>query len=314
VKNRSNNKEEALSWITIGSFDGVHAGHQKILRILSKTGKEQTSNAIAVSFDPHPADFLGKIKNPFYLSTSEEKKALLKRYGADRIIIFNFNRAFSRQSPGVFIDRLQSKVPFSKLLIGYDFRLGADRSGGQQALSQLGDEQGFKVEIISALMMESQPISSSRIRQSLIEGDLEKANMMLGYPYIVTGKVVHGDGRGKHIGLPTANILPWKKKLVPSAGVYAAFSEIDGHLHPSVVSIGYRPTFYAKGAQQSIESHILEFSREIYDKEIVLHFVKKLRAELKFGDVDALMKQIKYDMINAKEILAHAEQPPNLFT
>ena len=136
--------------------------------------------------------------------------------------------------------------------------------------------------------------------------------MMLGYPFFIDGKVVHGDGRGKHIGLPTANVFPWSKKMIPSPGVYAAFTEIDAVMHLSVVNIGHRPTFYDADAIQTIETHIFDFSVEIYDKQIGIHFIDKLRPERKFDNMDALMDQIKYDIIKAKEILSDAEKPPNI--
>ncbi len=302
----------STSWVTIGSFDGVHLGHQKILKNLSLGAGKKGCETIAISFFPHPSVVLREITGPFYLTTREEKYALLKKFGARNIITFKFDKDFSRKNPREFVELLRTKTQFTRLLIGYDFRLGADRAGGHDALKKLGVEMGFKVDIIDAVLHENEPVSSSRIREAISGGDLDRANAMLGYPYFVFGRVIHGDGRGKHIGLPTANVLPWSKKLIPAPGVYAAFTEVDQIQHPSVVSVGYRPTFYGPGALQTIETHIMGFSEELYEKQIGIHFIDRLRPEEKFDGVDALMAQIKYDMINAKEILSDAAKPPYL--
>jgi len=312
VVNQSNSSITPSTSVTIGSFDGVHLGHQSILTALKTIAHQDESTAIAVSFFPHPAVVLGDIQTPFYLTTLEEKNALLKKYGADEIINFTFDRNFSRLSPRAFVEKLQEKTGFSRLLIGYDFRLGKDRSGGLTALRQLGKELGFQVDVIDPVIFEGNPISSSRIRHLLSEGDFADVNKMLGYAYFVAGKVMHGDGRGKHIGLPTANVVPWKFKLIPAPGVYAAFTEVDGVQHPSVVNVGHRPTFYEEDAIQTIETHILDFAQEIYNTRIRIHFVERQRPEIKFEGVDALMAQIKYDIINAKEILSDAAAPTNL--
>jgi len=312
VENKSSNITAHSDWVTIGSFDGVHSGHQKILKTLSKGTQECQAKAVAVSFYPHPAVVLRDIEGPFYLTTLEEKNALLKYCGADEIINFTFNKDFSRLSAHEFVQLLRERTTFSKLLIGYDFRLGADRAGGHEALKRIGKEMGFSVDVISPVLFDEKPISSSRIRQALSQGNLSQANAMLGYPFFIDGKVMHGDGRGKHIGLPTANVFPWSKKMIPSPGVYAAFTEIDAVMHLSVVNIGHRPTFYDADAIQTIETHIFDFSGEIYDKQIGIHFIEKLRPERKFDNMDALMDQIKYDIIKAKEILSDAAKPPNI--
>ena len=312
VEKQSSNITPHSAWVTIGSFDGVHLGHQKILETLNKGAHVNQANAVAVSFHPHPAVVLRDIEDPFYITTLDEKNALLKRFGADEIINFTFDKEFSRLSPREFVQLLHQRTTFSKLLIGYDFRLGADRAGGQEALREIGKEMGFSVDVISPVLFEDKPVSSSRIRQALSKGTLMQANAMLGYPFFVTGKVVHGDGRGKHIGLPTANVFPLPQKLIPAPGVYASFTEIDTVMYLSVINIGHRPTFYDADAIQTIETHIFDFSDEIYDRQIGIHLIERLRPELKFDGVDALMAQIKYDIIKAKEILSHAAKPPNI--
>jgi riboflavin kinase / FMN adenylyltransferase len=312
VEKQPSNITAQSDWITIGSFDGVHLGHQKILETLKNGAQESRAKAAAISFFPHPAVVLRDIEDPFYITTLDEKNALLKRFGANEIINFTFDKDFSRLSPREFVQLVRERSNFSKLLIGYDFRLGADRAGGQEALKEIGKEMGFSVDVISPVLFDDQPVSSSRIRQALAEGNLAQANAMLGYPFFISGEVVHGDGRGKHIGLPTANVFPWPKKIIPAPGVYAAFTEIDAVMHLSVISIGYRPTFYGADAVQTIESHVLDYAEQIYEKAIGIHFIERLRPELKFDGVDALMTQIKYDIIKAKEILSDAAKPPNI--
>jgi len=311
VKSKAHHNGELSSWLTIGAFDGVHLGHQRILSLLDQGAACQNCMAYVVTFFPHPAVHLNAIKGNFYLSTPEEQDFLLSKWGADEIITFEFDHDFSRLSPRDFILKLLGRVSFSKLLIGYDFRMGADRAGDHAALKELGKEFGFAVEVVNPVMFENAPISSSRIRAALSSGRVEQANAMLGYAYAVSGEVVHGDGRGRHIGLPTANISPWPMKLIPATGVYAAFTEIDGEAHPSVISIGYRPTFYAGGIP-TFETHVLDFSDSIYGKTITAHFIARLRPEEKYDSVDALMAQIKCDIINAEEILSNATKPTRI--
>lgn len=305
-------RDDDRAWISIGAFDGVHSGHQQIIGVLSSGVKETKSKAIAVTFYPHPLVYFKNPSKPFYLSTVEEKNMLLKAFGAGSIVTFKFDQPFSRLSPREFINRLYKQAPFSHLLIGYDFRMGANRAGDHLTLQQLGEEMNFSVEIIAPVLHQSKPISSSRIRSALEKGELDLANIMLGYPYFISGEVVRGDGRGRHIGLPTANLSPWPQKLIPAPGVYAAFTEVKDVKYQSVVSIGYRPTFYESPAMQTIETHILDYSNAIYGEKIRIHFINRLRSEKKYDSVDSLMAQIKWDIINAKEILSDAAKTSNI--
>jgi len=299
------------SWVTIGAFDGVHLGHQKILSELTEGNNERAN---AVTFFPHPGVFLNQISEPYYLSTPAEQKQLLQAFGVDEVLIFEFDQTFSRLSPRDFIQKVAERMVISGLLIGYDFRMGADRAGDHFKLKELGKEFGFNVSIVEPVLYKNKPISSSRIRDALKKGLLQQANEMLGYPFSIAGEVVHGDGRGRHIGLPTANIQTWPMKILPNAGVYAALVDVDNVEYRSVVSIGYRPTFYKNTASKTIEVHILDFSREIYGKNLRVHFLERLRAEEKYDSVEKLMEQIKCDIINADEIFSHAKKSPRLFT
>lgn len=312
VEQQGKSQIDSRAWITIGAFDGVHLGHKQIINILAAGAERSNSAAIAVTFYPHPVVHLKKISKPFYLSTPAEKDTRLKAYGANSIITFPFDQSFSRLSPNEFITHLYKQVPFSHLLIGYDFHLGADRAGDHTALKKLGERMNFKVKVIDPVMHLSEPISSSRIRSALTSSDLDLVNALLGYPYPIGGEVIHGDGRGRHIGLPTANLSPWPQKLIPTPGVYAAFTEIKNKNYQSVVSIGYRPTFYDSPSFQTIETHILDFSDQIYGEKVRIHFINRLRPEEKYDSVETLMSQIKWDIINAEEILSNAAKSFNL--
>jgi len=300
------------TWVTIGSFDGVHLGHQELIRSLIEGSKEENCTSIVITFFPNPIVHLGKIEDPFYLTLPSEKENFLSGLGIDSILTIRFNHSVSRLSPQDFISILHRQLKFTCLLIGYDFRLGADREGGFSTLEKLGREMGFCVRAIDPLEQGSQPISSSSIRAEIINGNMETANKMLGYTYSITGQVIHGDGRGKHIGLPTANISVWDGKLLPMNGVYAAFTKLDDRRYPAVVSIGVRPTFYAVPSERTIEAHILNFSDQIYNKNLTIEFVARLREEIKYESVSALMEQVRKDINDTEEILKDDPEQTNL--
>jgi riboflavin kinase/FMN adenylyltransferase len=299
-------------WITIGSFDGIHLGHQKLIGALTAGAVENKTDAIVVTFFPNPAAFFREITSPYYLTSLREKEHILQNEGIKSVLTIKFDQKTSRLSPEQFLNALYAQFPFTCLLIGYDFRMGADRSGGLENLKEIGEKMGFRVRAIEPVMYRGQPVSSSRIRTALINGDLLTANKMLGYPYSIEGEVIHGDGRGRHIGLPTANIEVWKQKLLPATGVYAVLAEVDGKRHPGVVSIGYRPTFYEDSELQTIETHILDFADDVYSKQMKVHFVKYLRPEEKYNSVRELMDQIRIDIKNTREVLANEPSTKDL--
>ncbi|MDO9547303.1 MAG: bifunctional riboflavin kinase/FAD synthetase [Pelolinea sp.] len=302
------------AWITIGAFDGVHLGHQELIKRLVDGAKRDNCPSIVVTFFPNPIIHLRNIKEPFYLTVPEEKDKFLSRLGIDSILTISFNQSVSRLSPRDFISMLHQQLKFTCLLIGYDFRLGADRVGGFSTLEELGREMGFCVRTIDPLELGSQPVSSSSIRTAIKNGDIRAANKMLGYPYSIEGQVVHGDGRGKHIGLPTANMSIWDGKFLPGNGVYAAYAILDGNRHPAVVNIGVRPTFYEMPSEQTIEAHILNFSDQIYDVKIAIQFISRLRKENKYGSVSDLMDQVRKDISDTEEVLKNEPAQTNLST
>jgi len=294
------------AWVTIGSFDGVHLGHQHIIRSLVEHARRADSPAVVVTFFPHPQKVLKNFEEPFYLSTPEEKDEQTRNLGVDSILTIYFDLPFSKTSAGDFMRRLHSQLAFSRLLIGPDFTLGANREGNFSMLERIGRDLGYKVTAFEPVRMETGKFSSSGIRDLLNAGDIAEANRLLGRSYQISGPVVHGDSRGKHIGIPTANLAVWKEKLVPAVGVYAALAEVDGHIYPSVVNIGHRPTFYEIPADKSIEVHLLQFNRDIYGQQMRLNLVERIRPEKKFASAQELMDQIQQDIRQTKEMLAHA--------
>jgi len=311
-KNNPNPDISCGAWVTIGSFDGVHLGHQQIIQELVKGAHEEQQLAVVLTFFPNPAVVLRGIKTPFYLTTAEEKTRLLTAMGIDSVLSIAFDKDLSGMSAESFMSMLHDRMQFSCLLIGYDFRLGANREGDIQTLEEIGNKLGYCVRSISPVENNDRPISSSLIRNLLRPGNVESAADYLGRYYELQGKVIHGDGRGKHIGLPTANIKPWGKKIIPAGGVYSAFVKIDGMLHPSVVSIGVRPTFYDSPAEQTIEIHILDFKLDIYEKNLQVYFVSRIRSEEKFKSIKSLMEQIQKDINHAREVLSNAPAKKNI--
>jgi len=300
------------AWITIGSFDGIHLGHQKIIDNLVKGAKKNGVPAIVITFYPHPAVHIRDITDTYYLTSPEEKDQILSKLGVNSVLTMCFDHSVSQLSPRDFINTLHRQLKFTCLLVGYDFRLGIDREGDLKTLEYLGDEMGFCVQAIKPFQKQSKPISSSIIRSALKKGALSTANTMLGYPYSIEGTVVHGDDRGKHIGIPTANLSVWKKKLLPSAGVYAAFIFINKKRFSTVVNIGFRPTFYEIHVQKTIEAHILNFSDQIYGMQIKLQFISRLRKEKKFGSVKELKIQVQKDISDAEEVLSNDTSPTDI--
>ncbi len=300
------------SWLTIGSFDGVHRGHQAIIRMLVEESHKNGNPAIVATFFPHPAKVLRGDNHPYYLTAPEEKNQILKSLGVDTILTLHFDHTLASQSAETFITTLHQQLKFSCLLIGHDFRLGANRSGDIHTLTQLGSQLGYCVQAIEPYQSSSEIISSSLIRELLKAGSLIRANDLLGRPYSVSGRIIHGDGRGKHIGLPTANLEIWQERLMPAIGVYAAIAQLGSRRWMSVVNIGNRPTFYEKPFQQTVEAHLLDFHEEIYDQEMRLFFTRRIRPEKKFDNAESLMVQISQDIQFAREVLSDEFDQTNL--
>ena len=292
------------TWLTIGTFDGVHRGHQEIVQKLADGAHAIGSTAVILTFYPHPAVVLGKRQNPVYLTTPEERAALLGDYGADVVITFPFTPEISHTSAHEFVQLLHEHIGMVHLLVGPDFALGRDRGGNIDALKEFGKQRGYSLATIPPVELKGGVVSSSRIRAALAVGDLELVKLLLGRPYFVSGQVVPGDGRGKTIGIPTANLSLWMERALPKSGVYVSQANVNGQLYGAVTNIGIRPTFTTAREIPQVETHILNFSDQIYGQEIQVNFISRLREEKRFPNVQELVGQIKQDISQAKEILS----------
>ncbi|MGE5223615.1 MAG: riboflavin biosynthesis protein RibF, partial [Omnitrophica WOR_2 bacterium] len=275
------------AWLTIGSFDGVHRGHQEIIRRLTAGAHAVGVPAVVLTFHPHPASVLGKRKDAFYLSTPEERADLLGALGVDVVITHPFNKQVASMGAREFMDSIDTHLHLQKLWVGHDFALGRGREGDIPTLRRIGQELGYQVEEIPPIRVDGEIISSSLIRSLLGSGDVEQAGSLLGRPYRLSGRVVPGDGRGRLIGVPTANLSIWSELMLPRAGVYVNLATIQGKTWKAVTNVGVRPTFETQPVPPRVEAHILDFNEDLYGQEIHLDFISRLRDELRFSSVQA---------------------------
>lgn len=289
--------------VTIGNFDGIHVGHQYIMKRLVGEAHQRNLKAVVITFDPHPKMVLHPDIKPFYLITTlEEKMNLLENLGIDAIVLFQFSREFAKITAESFVrDMLWGKLQVHKIFIGHNYTFGNDRKGNDAYLKDFGKKLGFEVEVVSAVMINDLVVSSTCTREAIMEGDVKNAATMLGRPYNLRGIVVSGHRRGAGLGFPTANISP-EKVLIPPRGVYAVNAEIDDQTYNGVLNIGYNPTF--EDNKLSVELHILDFDKNIYNKNINVLFIDRIRDEVKFTGPDALVVQIRQDISRAREILS----------
>lgn len=295
------------TWLTIGTFDGVHRGHQEIVKKLVTSAHANSAQAVVLTFYPHPAIILSKREDPFYLTTPEERANLLGDLGVDIVITLPFTPQLSATTAFEFVSLLKSHIGMSQLIVGPDFALGRDRGGDVQTLTKFGEEFDYSLTTISPIVINGKEVSSSRIRAALTEGDLDQANLLLGRPYFINGHVVPGDGRGHTIGIPTANLSVWLERAIPKSGVYACKANVNGNVLESVTNIGVRPTFDSQQNNLHVETHLLNFGEQIYGQEIHLEFIRRLRDEQRFPNVEALVNQINQDISVAKQILTTAD-------
>ena len=284
--------------ITIGNFDGVHLGHQLLVRETLQICKERSLESIAITFWPHPrAFFSGHAMPP--LADQQSRRRMLGNLGLNEVLELNFTLELAGLSPDEFVKSYLLPLNVDSLVIGYDFCLGKGRCGDFDALRKLGAQYGFSVTQVPPLLFGDLPISSTRLRQAINEGQVALAMSMLGRPYSVSGRVVHGQGRGTGLGFPTANLLP-PETLLPPDGVYAAIVRHKGETCTAVTNIGFSPTF--GGTQRTIESFLLDGSPMLYNEDIELLFLRRLRDEKKFPSVQELTAQIAHDVETAREL------------
>lgn len=295
------------AWLTIGSFDGVHIGHQQILKDLTAGAGKVGAPAVLLTFYPHPAVVLRGPRESFYLTTPEEKAEFLGEAGVDIVITHPFDHNVAAISAQDFVTRLKEHLGFTQLFVGHDFALGHNREGDVPALRRFGAEMGFEVHEITPVKHNGEVVSSSLIRQLLFDGKIKQANKLLGKPFSLVGDVENGEGRGRTIGIPTANLAIWKERATPGSGVYVCRAEVNRQSWQAVVNIGVRPTFESEVTAPTLEAHLLDFDEDIYGESMRLEFLMRLRGEKKFAGVEELVTQIKADIAEAREILARKE-------
>ncbi|MBS1249233.1 MAG: Riboflavin biosynthesis protein RibF [Chloroflexi bacterium] len=292
------------AWVTLGTFDGVHLGHQHIIRPLVSQAHQEEHPAVVVSFHPHPALVLSGETRPFYLTTPAQRAEILGQLGVDILITHPFNAQTANLSAEEFIAHLNTYLDIQQLWVGYDFAMGKNRAGTSPELRLLGKKYGYTLKRISPLYVDGKIISSSWIREALAKGEVERAAALLGRPHRVEGEVVKGDERGRKIGFPTSNLTipPHMARL--HSGVYACYVWVKGERRAAVSNLGVRPTFEDAPVPPRFETHILDFSGSLYGETLKVEFIAKLRDERKFENVAALQAQIEEDIGKARQILA----------
>ncbi len=290
------------AWLTIGVFDGVHRGHRAIIEKLVREAHKADSPAVVLTFHPHPASVLTG-KEIKCLTTPDERADLFAALGVDVVITQRFTRDLSTATAHEYMSTLKRTLGLSRLLIGYDFALGKGREGNAARLTEIGSELGYSVDVVPAVSDESGVISSTEIRKLVSTGNVTEAANLLGHRYQVGGEVIHGAGRGKKINFPTANIDYPDQKVIPVNGIYACWGVLGAERFMAATNVGFNPTFTPERKVASVEAYLLDFDRDIYGEHLKLEFVARLRDELKFDSVEALVEQMHRDVKQTREIL-----------
>lgn len=290
------------SWLTVGVFDGVHRGHRAIIERLTGGAHQADAAAVVLTFDPHPAKVFGRGEIKL-LTLPDERAEIFRDFGVDVVITHPFNRDVANITAFDFMQRLKTRLGLVHLVLGYDSALGRNREGNVTRLTEIGSELGYTVETVPALSDESGVISSTEIRKLIAVGKIEEAAKLMGHLYRLRGPIVRGDQRGRAIGYPTANIDYSEDKLIPSNGIYACWAKLGSERFKAAVNIGFNPTFTPDKKSVNVEAYLLDFNREIYGEVLDLEFVSRLRDELKFDPVQALIEQIRRDVEQTSEIL-----------
>ncbi len=300
IKDLTKNKNTIL---TLGTFDGIHPGHLKIIDKLVSCSKEKGCRNVVITFYPHPRTVLGQDNSVKMLSTLEEKIFLLEKHGVENLLIVEFTKDFSALSAEEFIFKyLINGIGLREIVLGHDHHFGKGREGNVELLTEIGLRENFIVTKTDAVVIDGEIVSSTKIRNALIIGDLKKATKLLGRNYEFSGVVIGGDKRGRQLGYPTANIkLSSEEKLLPAVGIYAVKIFLGGKLHNGLLSIGKRPTFYDDGELVS-EVYIYDFDREIYGEKVTVELIERLRGEEKFNSANELINQMNKDKENGLKI------------
>src|SRR5262245_52251067 len=300
--------------VTIGAYDGVHRGHQAVIAEVRRRAEERGLATAVVTFDRHPAAVVRPESAPRLLTDLDQKLELLAATGIDYCLVVTFDEARSQEPAADFVrEVLVGCLAARTVVVGDDFHFGHGREGNVALLRTMGADLGFDVEGLDLVDADGKPaddadrVSSTRIRHTLVAGDLAAANAMLGRPYELRGIVTRGDERGRELGFPTANVSVPGDILLPADGIYAGwFERADGSVHQAAISLGRRPTFYAEAHASLLEAHLLDFDGDLYGERVKVRFVARLRGELKFDSVDALVAQIARDCDEARRLLSHS--------
>ncbi len=300
IKDLTKNKNTIL---TLGTFDGIHPGHLKIIDKLVRCSKGKGCRNVVLTFYPHPRTVLGNDSSVKMLTTQAEKIKLLEKHGVENLLIINFTKEFASLSAEDFIyDYLINGIGLREIVLGHDHHFGKGRKGNVELLKQIGAKEDFIVTAAEPYFIDAEVVSSTKIRTAIAEGNIEKANKLLGRNYEFSGVVVGGDKRGRELGFPTANIkLTSQEKLLPASGIYAVKVDVENEKHFGLLSIGKRPTFYSEG-ELVTEVYIFDFNREIYGETVTVELVERLRGEEKFSSAEELINQMNKDEENGRKI------------
>jgi riboflavin kinase/FMN adenylyltransferase len=291
-------------FLAIGVFDGVHLGHQAVISTSTRHAHSAGGTPVVVTFDPHPAKVLRPSDAPHLLTATQHKIALIRALGVGHLLVIEFDKIFAAMSPETFVEQLvRHSKPLREICVGHEWSFGKNRAGNLDLLKQLGERFNFNVVGIKPVTANEITVSSTAIRRAVEAGELEQAASMLGREYTILGTVAGGEKLGKKIGFPTANLSAHSEQFPPN-GVYFAEAWLDGVLLHGVVNLGFRPTVSSGKPERTLEIHLLDFDRDIYGKDLEIRFVRYLRPEKKFENVDALVQQIEVDVRQARELCA----------
>ncbi|MCQ2968644.1 MAG: bifunctional riboflavin kinase/FAD synthetase [Clostridium sp.] len=293
---KGKNKE---NFVALGSFDGLHKGHLSLIRKMKKLAKECQGQSIVYTFKNHPRKFINKNSTLNLIMTNEEKISILEQEGIDILAFKEFNKDIMEMSPEDFIKNICESFNIKGIVVGFNFKFGYKNSGDIKLLHELKSKYDFDLYVMEPCIYNESVVSSTRIRQSIIDGEVEEAFNMLTRPYSIKGKVIHGKKLGRTIGFPTANLEIDKSKCIPARGVYYTNVCIEGNIFKGITSVGYNPT--VNGKELTIETNILDFNKDIYGQIINVSFIEKIREEIKFNNLEQLVNQLNIDKSYAEK-------------
>lgn len=301
IYNLADARLDGRSMVTIGVFDGVHKGHQHLIKRLVEEAHAEGRQAVALTFFPHPDIVLRGLTGRYYLTSPEQKAEELGKLGVDLVVTHPFNDEVRQMRAAIFVDSLLEHLKLEQLWVGSDFALGYKREGNVPFLREQGASKGFTVHEIDLIVNGGDKISSTAIREALLSGNVKQARGWLGRGYAVRGEVIHGEGRGRQIGFPTANMDIWDEQVIPTNGIYASWARLGDEVFMAATNVGVRPHF--DGQNVTVEPYLLDFDRDIYGQTLEITFEKLLRPEGKFESLQALIDQIGRDVDEARVYL-----------